>query len=814
VPHDAALDALQASLGAAYSLDRELGGGAMSRVFVATETALGRQVVVKMLTPELADGLSTERFAREIRLGARLQEPHIVPLLAAGVTADGLPWYTMPFVAGESLRRRLERQPPPALGEVVGVLRDVARALAYAHERGVVHRDVKPENVLLSSGTAVVTDFGIAKAIGEAAMRSTASAVFPWTLTGVGTSIGTPAYMAPEQAAGDPVDHRADIYAWGVVAYELLAGCHPFAGRSSAQQLIAANIAEEPPPLPTAHRSSPGAKRTGGVGAVPPALAALVSRCLAKDPAQRPASAAEIIAALDAAAEGGGGGHGRPLVRALRRGGAIAAGTLATTIVLALSAGWRPGHPSPGSAAGGALRSVGVVPFESLGASRENDYLSEGITEEIADALGKVPQLRVAVERARASGARDARDAREVGHALGVDAVLEGTVQRNGDRVRITARLVSVADGFQLWSEKYDRQLRDAFELQDDLAKAIVVGMRVRIAGGGRSLVREATTSPDAHLHYLQGMYYWNRRSVATLRQSITYFRRAIDEDPPYAEPHAGLALEYALIAENYGRLDPMEMSDSALAVATRALALDSTSADAWTAMGYAHEARWENRKSLEDFSRAIALDPNNARARQWYAEELAHVGRIDDALREVKRAQELEPLTVIINANVGRVQLYARQYREAEATLRHAIELDSSRVTAHILLASALASQGRTEEALAEANTARTLRGEPSSSLLGVIGYIEATSGRTADAEAIVRQIEARRAAGLRISYGELAPLLFALGRHGAALAALDTAVARHDADLKLGSRTLEYDGLRRDPRGAELLEMAEGLH
>ena len=273
---------LQAALGSAYMIERELGGGGMSRVFVARDVALDREVVVKVLAPELAEGLSAERFAREIRLAAALQEPHIVPVLTAGATAEGLPFYTMPFIRGESLRARMDaRRGTPA--EATRILRDIAQALAYAHGLGVVHRDIKPDNVLLSSGTAVVTDFGIAKAL-QASKTSAPGG----TLTQVGTSLGTPAYMAPEQAAGDEVDHRADLYAWGIVAYEMLAGTHPFSSKVTSQQLLAAHIAELPRPL---QEVAPE---------VPAVLAMLVMRCLAKAPHDRPRDATDLVTALDA----------------------------------------------------------------------------------------------------------------------------------------------------------------------------------------------------------------------------------------------------------------------------------------------------------------------------------------------------------------------------------------------------------------------------------------------------------------------------------------------------------------------------------
>jgi len=274
---------LQASLGAAYRIEREIGGGGMSRVFLADEPGLGRKVVIKMLAPELAAGISVERFEREIKLAASLQQANIVPLLSAGVAA-GFPCYTMPHVEGRSLRERLMRDGPLPIGDAVSVLRDVARALAYAHERGVVHRDIKPANVLLSGGTAVVTHFGIAKAIGAA--RGTVGVE---ALTQTGMGIGTPAYMAPEQAAGDPTaDHRADMYAFGCLAYELFTGKPPFHGEAS-HRIIAAHFSQRPRPL------------TDGRPDIPPAIALLIERCLEKDPSRRPRRAAELLQGLDAA---------------------------------------------------------------------------------------------------------------------------------------------------------------------------------------------------------------------------------------------------------------------------------------------------------------------------------------------------------------------------------------------------------------------------------------------------------------------------------------------------------------------------------
>src|SRR5215211_4362689 len=317
-------DELQKTLGSAYTLERELGGGGMSRVFLAEETALGRKVVVKVLTPELSAGVNVDRFNREIQLAARLQQAQIVPVLAAG-ELDGVPYYTMPFVEGESLRAKLARVGPLPIGEVVSILRDVTRALAYAHEHGVVHRDIKPDNVLLSGGTAVVTDFGIAKALTAAKndARATDS-----SLTQLGTSVGTPAYISPEQAAGDPdIDHRADIYSLGCMAYELLAGHPPFSGRTP-QRTLAAHLSEAPRPLHELRVD------------VPPLLGDLVMRCLAKEPAARPQSAADIGALLDSVPTGSGAA-GSPLLSgpgATKRAALVYLGVFAAVVILAKAA--------------------------------------------------------------------------------------------------------------------------------------------------------------------------------------------------------------------------------------------------------------------------------------------------------------------------------------------------------------------------------------------------------------------------------------------------------------------------------------------
>ncbi len=581
-------DRVQRSLGSSYTIERELGGGGMSVVYLARDLRHGRNVVVKVLLPDLSHAVGAERFTREIETAATLRHPHILPLLESG-GADDLLYYVMPFAEGESLRARLGREGQLPLGEAVQIATQVASALDYAHRRGVVHRDIKPENILLEDGQAVVTDFGIARAIGRSADGD--------TLTGAGISIGTPAYMSPEQASADrAIDGRSDIYSLACVLFEMLAGEQPFTG-PTAQALIAKRLSG---PIPLVRTVRP---------AIPQAVEDVLQAALAVAPADRFPTARAFCDALAAALTGGADGTRRSGAPRKRRTAALAGAGASVLIVTALVAWWhsRSADESPPTAP--VSNSIAVLPFAFRSASSEREYLSDGLTEELITALGRVTGLRVAGRSSSFRFKGQDADLHQVGEKLGVATILEGSLATDGDRLHVTARLVGVRDGFQIWAQSYDRNLTDVLAVQQDIARAIVNALRLELGAGGGPQWAAADIDPVAHDLYLRGRYEWNRRTPEGLQRAVELFQQAVARDSSYAAAYSGLADAYISMFD-YGLLSGPEANARVRDAATRALALDASSAEAHTSLAHAHLHDWEWEAALRDFGRAIELEP------------------------------------------------------------------------------------------------------------------------------------------------------------------------------------------------------------
>ena len=726
------LDQLRATLGDAYVIERELGGGGMSRVFVAEETALGRKVVVKVIAPELMEGVSAERFAREVKLAARLQQANIVPVLAAG-SASGLPYHTMPFVGGQSLRARLARGERVSIADALHILRDVAQALAYAHSEGVVHRDIKPENILLSGGTAVVTDFGVAKAL--SASRTTEgspSGSSGSTLTQAGLAIGTPAYMAPEQAAGESnVDHRADLYAWGIVAWELLTGTHPFAHHTTVQAMVAAHLRDMPAPVSAVRPD------------VPRALSDLVARCLAKDRAARPASASELLAALDQAStpEGQAPYRGIPSLARHRWWPVAVAAALA---VVALGTWVATRRGAVNTSAPPARASLVVLPFESATGDTANAYFGEGMADEVATALAKVPGLQLA-SRNSANVLRGTRaSVQEIGRSLGVSAVLHGSVRRSGSRMRVLAELTNATTGIVMWSDIYERELRDVFAVQDDIAREIVGALRVTL-GGATTRAPSAgrgTDNLEAYDDYLRGLYFFQRRG-AFVPKAVEAFTAAIAKDSNFARAYAGLGM--ALTAMTiYTNTPSPEVLPRALRAAERAAALDSTSAEAFVAQGIAQVYRFHWAEAEAAYSRSITLDSTLALAHLWYGRHLWVVGRNAEALEQLQRANSLDPLSAVNPASLSLGLTAAGRYDEAVTTARRAFDMDSTLLVAQSAYLFALVSADRAAEARVLAE--QLLRSSSEIGTRGAAAYAVGRAGDTARTRELIKEFRHRQ--------------------------------------------------------------------
>lgn len=806
-------DELQRILGTAYTLDRELGGGGMSTVFVARDNVLGRMVVVKVLPYELAATVSVDRFKREIMLSAALQHPHIVPVLSAG-EADGLPFFIMPFVEGESLRARLARG-PLSVREAVSILKDVARALQYAHGRGVIHRDIKPDNILLTAGTATVTDFGVAKAL--SASRETAK-VAPGTRTGtitlVGTSIGTPAYMAPEQAAGDPAtDHRADLYALGIVGYEILVGAPPFHGRAP-QQLLAAQLTEKPMPI--------GQRRYD----VPEALAQLIMRLLEKEPANRPKTANEVVRALEDPSVVSGT-FASPLVHRSEKPKRVLWALAGAGILASVAAGsaWfsnrrpvaAPAPPRAVATPAVPAKSIAVLPLVNISRDTGDAYFAAGMTAELTNALSRIPGLRVAT----GEGATSAQVASptDFGKSMNVTMVLVGTVQRDRDRLRVTARLVNTADGFTVWSDMFERDARDVFKVQDEISSAIVAAISPELsapaatpdtaanaaatvaAGAGN----HGTNDLQAYDLYLRGRFFFDKRGEAALRRALDYFQQAAGRDPSFARAYAGIGNVYALLPL-YANVRVDSITPLALQSIDKAISLDSTLAEAFASRATLLQASWRWNEAEGDYQRALRLDPNSAAAHQWYGELLLLNGRTNDAQTQLKRATELEPLSAIAFGSYALALAAGHANEAAIAAARRAVELDSASLTPRFMLGAVYLQAGRLPDGIRELEAAERI--DPNSvQALGLLGYAYARSGKAAQARKIGRDLETAigkvsgaAAAAARVSIG--------LGDNAHALDLLERAVANHDSFYSSESLAESFfDPVRSDSRFSTIL-------
>ncbi len=780
---------LNAALKGRYAIERELGAGGMATVYLAEDLKHHRKVAVKVLRPELAAVVGAERFLKEIEVTANLQHPNILPLYDSG-EADTFLYYVMPYIEGETLRAKLNREKQLAVGEAVEIAKSVAGALSFAHARGVIHRDIKPENILLQSGQALVADFGIALAINQAAGTR---------LTETGLSLGTPYYMSPEQATGDrDLDPRSDVYSLGAVVYEMLVGDPPFLG-SNLQAVIAKVVTDTPTAVRVLRES------------VPASVDSAVAHALAKVPADRFATAMDFAVALtkeDGQVDPGAGAGFARKIHALRM---VPTLLVASGLGLALVGAFV--IPRLQSASAGSqveeresLRSsIAVLPFRDMSPNGDQAWFGEGLADEIMSALTRLPGLRV-VARTSSFSLRDSPIA-TIGDSLAVGTVLEGSVRRDGDQMRIEARLVNVADESSLWSQSFRTQLTSVFDVQDSIARSVVTALQVELGTFSvSSLAFAATADPAAHEQYLRGRFRWNQRNEAGLLAALEHFHRAVELDSSYAAAWAGLGDTYLVLPEYSPTASPEVMLRESEAALAQALRLDPDLPEALTTAAWGrliHHYDWTGAEDL--LGQALAADSTSVGALHWMSHVLSWQGRHEEAVMWASRAVEVDPLSPILHSNLGYILMDAGDYEAAIAAVQSAIALDPGFGTARQTLWESNVRAGRWEEAAELWKEWAAATGRDSAAAERVAEAIAMGADGTARSPP-PRDIVDR----LQLGSQHLGNVLAIVGDHEGALDALERAFLERSGSRSVLSMKVNpvYDPLRDESRFKALLQ------
>ncbi len=778
-PRERARRARSGSWMGQYRLDALVGIGGMGEVYQALDSSLGRTVAIKIVGHD--EAASHERLRREARHASGLNHPNICTIHHVA-DSDGQPFIVMEFVEGRSLGDTIPPRGLP-IATAVTYADQILDALAHAHAHGLVHRDLKSANVMIRpDGRVKLLDFGLAR-------RVEAAAATPGPLSAGSTDRsamgGTLPYMAPEMLRGQPADARTDLWAFGVLLYEMVTGHLPFARRTDVD--LSSAILNDPP------ASFPPN--------VPASLRALILCCLEKDPADRYQDAAQVKVDLRVVGETDDRRPGRLRWRSAK------ALTLAATVLLAVAAisGWRWRQAAAAATPAPRIHALAVLPLENLSPDRSQDYFADGMTEELITELGRTPGLRV-ISRTTAMRYRGAnKSLSEVAKELKVDGLVEGSVVHEGNTVRVAARLFDSSDE-QLWTGTFERPFRDVLVLRRELVRAIVhrVGSTSATADDGSVPVR--SVDPDVYEAYLKGRYYWNKRTPESLATAVEQFRAATAADPTYAPAYVGLADCYNQMGTvMVAQASPARMRPLAVAAAIAALQIDSTLGEAHAALAYTRHYDWQWEAAGNEFRRAIELSPNNALAHIWYANYLASLMRLDEAVAQVLTARQLDPLSMVVQTNVGWTMAYAGRSDQAIDAYRAALALDPDYVQAHSRLAAAYEHLGRFDAALAEEQTVVRLSKHSASSLLG-LAIMYAQVGRRHEAEALLPELVGASRAQYLPPFG-LAQVYVRLGDYDRTFECLERAYAERSNGMVYLNVDDVFAAVRSDPRYQSLL-------
>ena len=782
-----------------YRILEKIGEGGMGVVYRAEDTRLGREVAVKFLSGDLTkDDAAIERFGREARAASSLNHPHICAIYDVG-QHQGLPFLVMELLDGSTLRKRINRKALP-LDTVLDYAVQTAEALDAAHLRGIVHRDIKSANLFVTARDQIkVLDFGLAKLterrIDTADDETMIAAGHSPHATAAGEALGTLSSMSPEQARGEEIDARSDIFSLGTVLYEMATGQDPFTGKTSALTFDAI-LNQTPAPASSLNPS------------LPPEVDRIIDKALEKDRQLRYQSAADLRADLKRLQRETGASHLTPASHPTRTTRAVPAAVpptrrslilgIAAVAVLALAT---IGYFVWGKS-GSSLDSVAVLPFASTGGTSDTEYLPDGITETLINNLTQLNGLRVSARSVVFRYKGKDVDAQQIGKELNVRAIVTGRVSVRGDRLVIQAELMNVADGSQLWGDQYNRPVSDLLAVQDDISGEILDKIQPRLSGADRKRVtKRHTDDPVAYQTYLQGQYHWNKGTIAGYKKAIEYFQQAIAKDPNYALAYAGLADSYLLLGSYW-----VEAVTEAKSAADQALKIDPNLAEAHVAQGHIKLLLdWDWSAAEREFTQGISLNSASALAHSQYALCLATLGRLSDAIAEVRRAQELDPLSPIVNGDLGWYLLYGGQSAEAIAQFRKTLEFDANSVAAHRGLGIALSQDGRHDEAIAHLKQALDLS-ENSPVMMGHLGAAYAAAGRRAEADRMLQEME-HEATRQYVPSSAMAMVYVARGDRARALDLLDKAYDEHDFAIAQVGIAPWFKTLRDDPRFGKLI-------